>query len=364
MARLDWSTSNSQITDEIINVSSSVAFGLYHDIFYSKAAAPVVISTGAGGTGTVLTKTTDYTIGGALTDADLPTSIDPDVAYTTVAITNGTYHSTKLYTSYYPLGDFVEPADFKENQSNIVAWRSTEASDYDSAGVIVERGLRHWVSTGKSGNSNKDPMNQTNSEYWFKSPGIDRLIDMALNGSNEMCMHSTLDRAGTEYEQLLKIDEATIEGTAYEFWRIALDGSTVTGVTALVNALDVGGANQHPFIDVYAPDAAGTRTLIDTGEHANVAQSDSGESDTLGEVQADRGQGHLHDMQIAATTTGGVLYGVATFDYTAGSGIGPSGGTATTMNDNGTDGTPRTGSTTRGKQLVNGAAYIISMIPA
>lgn len=111
MAKLNWSTSNSQITDEIINVASSTAINLIHDVFYNKTGKLVEIWTGAGGTGTQLTESTDYTIGGAIADGDLPASISPDVAYTTVAITNATYHSTNLYVSYYPLGDYVEAPD-------------------------------------------------------------------------------------------------------------------------------------------------------------------------------------------------------------------------------------------------------------
>jgi len=114
MAKLNWSTTNSQITDEIINVSSSAAFSLIHDVFYNKTGKLVVISTASGGGGTVLTSGTDYTIGGAISDGDLPASISPDVAYTTIAIINAAYHSTDLYVSYYPLGDYVEAEDFTQ----------------------------------------------------------------------------------------------------------------------------------------------------------------------------------------------------------------------------------------------------------
>ena len=115
MAKLNWSTTNTQVTDEIINVSSSVAISLAHDMFYSKVAKPIVISTGAGGTGTVLTETTDYTIGGTIsTVPNNIATIAPDVIYSTVAITNATYHSTDLYLSYYPLGDLLEAEDFAQ----------------------------------------------------------------------------------------------------------------------------------------------------------------------------------------------------------------------------------------------------------
>jgi microcystin-dependent protein len=102
---VDFSTTNSQVVDWLINVANSNAINLGNDLFYNKTGKLVVISTGAGGTGTVLTDTTDYTIGGAFADGDLPTSISPDVAYSTVSITNATYHNTKLFVSYYPISD-------------------------------------------------------------------------------------------------------------------------------------------------------------------------------------------------------------------------------------------------------------------
>lgn len=361
MAKLNWSTTNSQVTDEIIYVSSSVAVGLYHDFFYSKAAKPIVISTASGGGGTVLTETTDYTIGGVISTVPANiASISPDVIYSTVAITNTAYHDTKLYCSYYPLGDLAEASDFKQNQLSAPPWRADEATTYSTVGTIVERGLRHYASTGKASNTNKDPLNQINSPYWFCSPGIDKLMEMAINGTVGMEMHPTLDRGGSEYTALMKIDEATIEGTAYEFYRIALDGTTVTGDADYEAALDVGGSNQSAFVDIFAPEVASSRSMIDMGEYGLVAQSDSGESDTLGEVQADRIQGHYHDFRAPTGTGASQNLG------------GTNNGSGSEIEDDyvkdpitdGTNGTPRTGSTTRGKQLVNGAAYIISMIPA
>ena len=122
---LDFSTSNSQITDEIINVANSNPINLKHDIFYNKTGKLVVIRTADGGGGTLLTITTDYTIGGVFPDGDLPASISPDVAYQTIAITNATYHNTNLYVSYYPIGDIINGTRFNAIQSNY------EANDYD-----------------------------------------------------------------------------------------------------------------------------------------------------------------------------------------------------------------------------------------
>lgn len=120
---VDFSTTNSQVTDEVINVPDSNAINLAHDLFYNKTGKLVVISTAAGGGGTVLTITTDYTLGGIFADADLPTSISPDDAYSTVAITNATYHNTDLYVAYYPISDLYRAG----------RWNTLSSPDEDAA---------------------------------------------------------------------------------------------------------------------------------------------------------------------------------------------------------------------------------------
>lgn len=107
MQVLDFSTSNSQVSDEVINVPNSNAVSLDHNMFYNKTGKLVVVRTASGGGGTLLTETTDYTVGDAFPDAQLPSSISPDVAYTTISIVNATYHNTDLYVSYYPIGDLI-----------------------------------------------------------------------------------------------------------------------------------------------------------------------------------------------------------------------------------------------------------------
>lgn len=130
---LDFSTTNSQETDFIINVANSNPISLGHAVFYNKAAKPIVISTGAGGTGTVLTETTDWTSGGAFPDASFPSTIAPDIGYTTVSIVNATYHSTDLYISYYPITDLFN-ADLWNNSNTLPS-----LGDYDiSAGDTTE----------------------------------------------------------------------------------------------------------------------------------------------------------------------------------------------------------------------------------
>lgn len=372
MAKLSWSTANSQVADELYNVSSSAAFGLEHDAFYNKTGKLVEIWTGAGGTGTQLTISTDYTISGAIADGDLPASISPDVAYTTVAITNAAYHSTNLYISYYPLGDYIEPGDFQENQGTANKWNSL--TTYSAAGTIAERALMHFAASGKATNLNKDPLNQANLAYWIPSPGLQTLMQRCKEPFVDL--HPALDRASGDYQNLVKIDTLALDGTTYDFWQIALDGSTVTGDANLVAALDVGGANQHALIDLIAPDSLGTRTLIDMGERVMAGQSASGNNDTRGEVLADRFQGW--QAGVDEDNTGAREYwgrsGIRdeATDHSPGSGFTYSLYQTTAQGDSqmikakndGTNGDPRTGATTRPKELTGGSYAILSMVPA
>ena len=105
MARLNKNLSGTQIADEIINRTSSTSLGLDHDTIMKTGFE---IWTGAGGTGTQLTLTTDYTLGSE--DSALSSEAG-DTIYTKVAIVNGAYHSTNLYVTYKSVGDYVGVED-------------------------------------------------------------------------------------------------------------------------------------------------------------------------------------------------------------------------------------------------------------
>lgn len=238
-------------------------------------------------------------------------------------------------------------------------WDSTEAALYEAAGYIVQdSGGKHYASTGKANNLNKNPADPANIEYWFPSPGAAVLEHHAKSGNVIFSMHPFTDRAGALFDDYLYLDKIQKGATEYDLVAVMLDGATVTGDSDLEALI-----NSHPYADIFAPDALGTRTLIDMGEHAVVGQSDSGESDTMGEVQEDRGQGHRHKV----LGSFGTLVGINAAN------IPPAGLTNTSgeydafvrsMVTDGINGTPRIGKTTRGNQLVNGCGYIISMIPA
>lgn len=102
MPRLNKLLTGHQITDEVINRTSSTSLKLDHD---TMLASSVVVRTAAGGGGTLLTLTTDYTLGNE--DTDLSTEVGGGAhVYTTLAVVNGAYHSTNLYITYKTVGDY------------------------------------------------------------------------------------------------------------------------------------------------------------------------------------------------------------------------------------------------------------------
>jgi hypothetical protein len=94
-----------QITDELINRSSSASARLAHDTIL---ASTVVVRTAPAGGGTLLSLTTDYTLGSE--DARLTTEAGGTVN-TTLAIVNGAYLNTNLYVTYKTVGDYAEAED-------------------------------------------------------------------------------------------------------------------------------------------------------------------------------------------------------------------------------------------------------------
>lgn len=101
MARLNVLLTGYEITDYLFERTSSTALALDHDTI--RGTADLEIWTGAGGTGTQLALTTDYTVSDE--DTDLSTEAGVSI-YTKLAIVNGTYHNVDLYATYKTIGDY------------------------------------------------------------------------------------------------------------------------------------------------------------------------------------------------------------------------------------------------------------------
>jgi hypothetical protein len=243
------------------------------------------------------------------------------------------------------------------------SWNIAEAVAYDTPGVIVERFGTHYASSGKAANSGKDPIDPQNASWWIASPGRDKLIEL-FNSSRPHFdgMHPSTDYSSGDYQQNILLDKFTFNAVTYNFYRVMLDGTQVTGDTTLNDTIfQQGTAKEYPWIDQYAPDNVGTRTLIDMRERSTRAMgAGGGNAPTLAEVQEDAMQGHWHE---AYDTSGG---GADTALDVVGSRLAIT--SAITLNNvrnpisDTVNGTPRTGSETRIKALVRGVDYIIVMV--
>lgn len=235
---------------------------------------------------------------------------------------------------------------------------------YSTLGELVMWKGFQFVAYNVTANLAKDPL--LSPDFWYKIPKPDVLMDDYFSAkSNSGGMNPIADRAGGTYRQNIAFGRYRLGGNGddfYNFFRVALDGTQVTGNATLEAIFDVGGGNEYFNLDLIAPDVAGTRTLIDMGERIATPQSSSGENDTIGEVLDDRFQGHRHEKNTdgiderSILNIGGSFAGAGAFDITV---YGDTGDPTT----DGTNGTPRTGLTTRPKELTEGASYIVVMLP-
>ena len=250
-------------------------------------------------------------------------------------------------------------------------WDVVEAVAYDTAGEVVDRFGKHYTSSGLTGNTGKDPADPQNVTFWYASPGIDKLIELFNDGTPKNAgMHKVNDVQDGDYQTSLLLDKANLGGTEYEFYRVAMDGSVVTGDGTLEAIFDPGGAKEYPFIDLYAPDNVGTRTLVDIqGRSLRSMTGGGGVAAILAEVQDDEFQGHRFSQGFGSgsfTPRYGEETGLSTARDTGDSqGVNQSAGAfVSAPKDDGVNGTPRFGVETRVKAIVKGVDYIVVMIAA
>jgi hypothetical protein len=245
--------------------------------------------------------------------------------------------------------DSVTPANSVEEWDN--------ATTYSAVTLVTWKGFQ-FVAYNLTGNLNKDPL--TNPDYWHVIPKPDEMLERYHSG--RICpagMSGLADRAGGNYAQNIAYGRYRLGGNGddfYDFFRVALDGSVVSGDGTLEAIMGVSGGIAHPFLDIFAPDVLGTRTLIDMGGRTTRAQSSGGKADTVGEVQEDAMQGF-------AISWASISNNIGAISRLAG---GPNNSAANqnfpfSFVSDGVNGTPRIDSETRMANMVEGAAYIIAM---
>ena len=239
-------------------------------------------------------------------------------------------------------------------------WDSTEAALYESAGYIVQDiSGKHYTSTGKALNEDKDPADPVNDEYWFPSPGAEKLEYHAksfipLPGG----FHIITDRADPLYRQNILVDQIKKGAQNYDFDLVMLDGTVITGDTHLEDDIfKIGTADEYPRLAEIATFNLAVWTLKDMGEYIATPQSGvGGQNDVIGELNPDRMQGHRHAFQ-----GGSGAYFASTSAFGGSTSTDVSGLLIFDPITDGVNGVPRTGITTRPKEWTTGIIPMVIM---
>ena len=241
--------------------------------------------------------------------------------------------------------------------ASVAEWVVGTAYAADGLELVTRKGYQ-FVNFSNAANTGNDPL--TSPTLWFKIPKSDILMDQFYSGEPISGGLSVIaDRAHAKYRQYCDFGRYRLGGNGDDFAlfsRVALDGTVVTGTAALEDDIfHEGDADEYWNLDLIAPDVLGTRTLLDLGEYIETPQSSGGNNDTMAEVQEDQFQGHWHTLSRTISTA------------ESGSGLTTYASSANSNNQvldsvsDGTNGTPRTGLTTRPKELTVGISYIIVM---
>lgn len=241
------------------------------------------------------------------------------------------------------------------------------AVTYTTLGELVTWKGFQFVAFNVVGNLAKNPL--TNPDFWFPIPKPFELLERFASGRvHSGGLSPIADRAGGDYQQNIAFGRYRLGGNAdalYDFYRVALDGTQVTGDAILEAIFDVGGANEYFNIDIIAPDVVGTRTLLDLGEYVVTPQSVGGQNDTMGDLQDDR----TADLYARLSHDGGTsrIY----YDETASPAwnsdfYGTIAGRTASVTSRSFGMIVKelaTAVTTRPKELTEGASYVIVMLP-
>lgn len=191
-----------------------------------------------------------------------------DPAYANIAVIESYKESgitdTDETTEASDMRDALEEMVAKK-VSGVDAWVST--TTYSTPQLVMYKGFQFFA-FNTTGNLAKPPLE--NPDYWFKSPSVDELLSMYFDGMpRNGGLSNIADRDNVSYQQSGLVAKYRLGGNGedfYNFYRIALDGTVVTGDTNLEAIFDVGGGSEYFNLDLIAPDVLGTRTLLDLGE--------------------------------------------------------------------------------------------------
>jgi len=235
------------------------------------------------------------------------------------------------------------------------------ATTYSTLGESVMYAGMQFVNINASANLGKTPL--TEPLYWLPVPDSRDLFVKSVHGLPVWgASHPIHDYNNAAYLQSFGLGVHRIggySGTTFTAVGIHLDGQSIGGSgTALSDIVEA-----WHLKDVWMPGSEGSRSSIDArGRLLRAIDATGGQADLMAEVLNDQMQGHAHGPTGSSSgywmyTVSGGLSGISTGSNAIGTTN--SGGPAT----DGTNGTPRTGSTTRDKSVTGGVPYMVVMVP-
>jgi hypothetical protein len=234
-------------------------------------------------------------------------------------------------------------------------WNEWSSIRTYGAGDIAYIGDIQFVSLVGS-NLNKDPLFQT--DWWMPSMPLTQLLHEFQKGVPQRGgMNDIHNIRDAGYQQNFNMGKYKLGTRTLQVYGVHIDGTTVTGDATLEGIL-----SGYHFIDLFAPDTLGTRTLLNyQGRVPRVVTSASGgtgDSLAVSLVQEDQFQGHIlfiHPTNAYFKSDGNVAGGANAWTTQ------PTGGSNTSgaITTDGTNGTPRTGLETRMKNWSEGVPFFI-----
>lgn len=144
----------------------------------------------------------------------------------------------------------------------------------------------------KDSNTGNDPL--FDLDYWYPTDSKENLLKYFRNGLVQRGgvedIHNYRDAGYRQWFPMGKLffSSNNGEGKVFQAYGVHMDGTTVTGDTDLEDILDESGSAEYPFIDLFAPDSAGTRTLLDyRGRVPRAVDGTGGNTKDVSEVQED-----------------------------------------------------------------------------
>lgn len=240
------------------------------------------------------------------------------------------------------------------------------ATTYSALGESVMYAGIQFVNINTTSNLGKTPL--TEPLYWLPVPDSRDLFVKSVHGLPVWgASHPIHDYNNAAYKQYFGLGTHNIggySGTTFNAYGVHLDGSAIgaTGTT-LSDIIEA-----WHLKDIWMPGAEGSRSSIDArGRLLRAIDATGGQADLMAEVLNDQMQGHWHQIRklISETQSGSwesvSLVGNGSIATPASSYMSL---WATELLSDGTNGTPRTGSTTRDKSVTGGVPYMVVMVPA